>query len=220
MAAENGQGRPLAGIDELVAHFTAGGKPTSEARIGMEHEKIGVLADGRAPDYDVIERLLAGMAARGWDRIEEHGRLIALTRATCGNITLEPGGQVEHSGAPWPSAVKAVNDNAKHLDELLPLAAEQGVSFLGVGFRPFGTLEDVPWMPKGRYRVMRAYLPTRGARAHEMMKRTATVQANLDYTGEADAMSKLRLALGLSSLVTARFAASPNAQGKVTGFQS
>jgi glutamate--cysteine ligase len=212
--------RPVAGLDELVAHFQAGSKPASEARVGMEHEKIGVTADGRPVEYETIRRLLEAMAARGWTRIEEQGRLIALERATCGTITLEPGGQVEHSGAPWGSAVKAVADNDKHMDELLPLAAELGVSFLGVGFRPFGRIDDVPWMPKGRYRVMREYLPRRGRLAHEMMKRTATVQANFDYTDEDDAMAKLRLGLGLSSLVTALFAASPLVDGKASGYQS
>jgi glutamate--cysteine ligase len=212
--------RPIAHVDELVGHFLAGGKPPEAARVGMEHEKIGVLADGRAPGYDVIAQLLEATAERGWQRVEERGKIIALERDTCGTITLEPGGQLEHSGAPWPTAVKAVADSDKHLDELLPIAASLGVTFLGIGFRPFGTLEDVPWMPKGRYRVMREYLPTRGGMAHEMMKRTATVQANLDYTDEADAMTKLRLSLGLSSLVTALFAASPIKDGRPAGFQS
>jgi glutamate--cysteine ligase len=161
------------------------------------------------------------MAARGWTRVEEKGgTLVALARPTCGTITLEPGGQVEHSGAPWPTALQAVRDNDKHTDELLPLAADLGITFLGIGFRPFGQLEDVPWMPKGRYRVMRAYLPTRGSMAHEMMKRTTTVQANFDYESEQHAMEKLRLAMGISSLVTSLFAASPLVDGKLTDYQS
>ena len=216
--------RPISSTDELVAHFQAGCKAPDRLGVGMEHEKIGVYLDaarrGRPVEYDTIARLLAHMAARGWQRIEEHGQLIALERTTCGTITLEPGGQVEHSGAPWPTAIQAVRDNDKHTDELLPLAAGLGVVFLGTGFRPFGTLDDVPWMPKGRYRVMREYLPTRGSRGHEMMKRTATVQANLDYTDEADAMDKLRVGLALSSPVTALFAASPLVDGRPSGFQS
>ena len=218
MAAPASQ--PLTGLDELLAFFHSGSKPADQLRVGMEHEKIGVLADGRAPGYETIAKLLEAMAARGWTRTEEAGQIIALERPTCGTITLEPGGQLEHSGAPWPTSVKAVQDNDKHIDELLPLAADLGVRFLGTGFRPFGTLEEVPWMPKGRYRVMRAYLPTRGKLAHEMMKRTATVQANFDYTDEADAVEKLRLGLGLSSLVTALFAASPLVDGKPSGYQS
>jgi glutamate--cysteine ligase len=212
--------RPIASVDELVAYFAAGCKDEAARRIGVEHEKIAVLADGRAPDYPVIRRLLEAMTAHGWARVEEAGNLIALSRKTCGSITLEPGGQVEHSGCPWPTAQKAVRDNDKHIDELLPLATGLGVRFLSIGFRPFGALEDVPWMPKGRYRVMRDYLPTRGALAQEMMKRTTTVQANLDFVSEDDAVDMMRTALGLSSLVTSLFAASPLVDGRVSGFQS
>lgn len=225
MAASK-QDRPIASVDELVAHFRSGSKPASALRIGVEHEKLGVLSDGRAPDYEVIRPLLEEMAQRGWNRVEEQGRLIALGRPTCGTITLEPGGQLEHSGAPWPTVRKAVGDNDKHIDELLPLAESHGVRFLGLGFRPFGTIDDVPWMPKGRYRVMREFLPKKGKYAHEMMKRTTTVQANLDYESEDDAMDKLRVAMGLSSLVTSLFAASPILDGKSelsdghAGFQS
>jgi glutamate--cysteine ligase len=218
--ADTAHERPLSSVDELVAHFAQGSKPKSALKIGVEHEKVGVLAGGRAPDYDVIRQLLEAMAARGWNRVEEQGNLIALGRPSCGTITLEPGGQVEHSGAPWPTALQAVRDNDKHTDELLPLAAELGISFLATGFRPFGLLEEVPWMPKGRYRVMRAYLPTRGSMAHEMMKRTTTVQANFDYESEAHAMEKLRVAMGISSLVTSLFAASPLVDGKASGYQS
>jgi glutamate--cysteine ligase len=205
----------------LAAHFQEGSKPAGDLRVGMEHEKIAVLSDGRAPGYDLIERLLSEEArCRGWQRVEEHGRLIALEGGRRGTVTLEPGGQVEHSGAPWASAVEAVRDNDRHLDELIPVAAELGISFLGVGFRPFGTLDEVPWMPKGRYKIMRAYLPKQGRLAHEMMKRTTTVQANLDYLDEADAMEKLRVGLALSSPVTALFAASPLVDGKPSGYQS
>jgi gamma-glutamylcysteine synthetase len=116
--------------------------------------------------------------------------------------------------------VASARDNDQHLDELQPIAAAHGVRFLAVGFRPFGTLDQVPWMPKGRYRVMRAYLPTRGALAHEMMKRTTTVQANFDYESEPQALEQLRVAMGLSSLVTSLFAASPLVDGKLTDYQS
>jgi glutamate--cysteine ligase len=211
--------RPIAGVDELTRHFAAGAKPRASLRIGVEHEKVGVLADGRAPDYAVIKQLLEALAD-GWRPKIEHGNLIALAHDVSGTVTLEPGGQLEHSGVPWPTARAAVADNDHHLDELLPLAERLGVRFLAVGFRPFGKLEDVPWMPKGRYRVMRDYLPTRGRLAHEMMKRTTTVQANLDYTDEHDAMEKLRVAMALSSLVTSLFAASPIVDGKPSEFQS
>jgi glutamate--cysteine ligase len=218
---DHSTGPPVETIDQLVAHFTAGCKPVEDQRIGVEHEKIGVLADGRAPGYDVILQIMEALSREdGWERVEERERLIALKHSGFGTITLEPGGQLERSGAPLRTAVEATHVNDRHLDEVIPIAAARGVSFLGIGFRPFGTLEEVPWMPKGRYRVMREYLPRRGALAHEMMKRTATVQANLDYQSEADAIHKLRLGLGLSSLVTSMFAASPLKEGAPSGYQS
>jgi len=212
--------RPVASVDELVGHFQSGGKPRTAFRVGMEHEKVLVHADGSAPDHAVIGQLLARLRESGWEGIEEHGQLIALEGGTRGNVTLEPGGQLEHSGTPWLSVLESVRDNDAHLDQLRPQLSALGLSMLSVGFRPFGTLDDVPWMPKGRYKIMRAYLPTRGQRGLEMMKRTATVQANLDFVDEADAMDQLRVSLGLSSLVTALFAASPLVDGRPSGYQS
>jgi glutamate--cysteine ligase len=207
-------------LAQLAAYFRGGQKPAERLRIGMEHEKIGVLAGGRVPGYDAIRRLLEEKAARGWTPVKEQGNVIALEHPTSGSITLEPGGQFEHSGAPWGSVAEAVAENDRHTDEILAIAERLGIIFLGVGFRPFGLIDDVPWMPKGRYRVMREYLAPRGRKAHEMMKRTATVQANFDYVDEADAMRKLRLGLGISSLITALFAASPLVDGKPSGYQS
>jgi glutamate--cysteine ligase len=206
---------------ELRRHFAEGAKPIAQHRIGVEHEKIGVLADGRAPDYDgVIGPLLDRLAeVGGWQRVSEAGKTIGLRQGRA-TVSLEPGGQIELSDEPRATAREAAAALRRHLDQLLPLARGFGVTFLATGFRPLGTLEEVPWMPKGRYRVMRAYLPTRGQLGHEMMKRTATVQANFDYADQADCAEKMRMTMGVSSLVTALWAASPLAEGKPTGFQS
>ncbi len=146
-------------------------------------------------------------------------RALAGSRAKS-RVTLEPGGQFELSGPPESSVLLAVADLDAHLRELLPLAEAEGVAFVGCGFRPLGTWADIPWVPKGRYVVMREYLPTRGNLGVEMMKRTATVQANLDYISEADAVEKMRLGLGLSPLITAVYAASPLRDGKPNGYKS
>ena len=212
-------------VAELVSHFAAGEKPSAVHRLGVEHEKIGVLPGGVAPPFaGVIERLLDEVAqAGGWERVLEGDQLIALRRsdeAGAASVTLEPGGQIELSDAPRASARDAERRLKSHLRELAGPARALDLCFLGIGFRPFGTLDDVPWMPKGRYRVMRAYLPTRGAMAHEMMKRTATVQVNIDYTDQADCARKLRAAMGVSSLMTALFAASPLVDGRATDYQS
>ncbi len=217
---------------DLLAHFQRGCKAEADRRVGLEHEKIGVVlsADGRVLPLPYaaeagpseIRTLFAGLQAQGWQPSSEggvDGAVIALRRNRA-SVTLEPGGQFELSGAPQSSDVEAVAELDAHLAELLPLADGASVAFLGCGFRPLGTWADVPWVPKGRYAIMREYLPTRGTLGVEMMKRTATVQANLDYTSEADAMAKLRLSLALGPLVTAMFAASPLVDGRPAGYQS
>lgn len=215
---------PLSDVATLRRHFAEGEKPAGCHRLGVEHEKIGVLRGGVAPGYDdVIRPLLEALFARGWEPVREGATLIGLRRddgAGAASVSLEPGGQIELSDAPRASAREAERHVRAHLRELAGPARELGLRFVPAGFRPFGTIDDVPWMPKGRYRVMRAYLPSRGAMAHEMMKRTATVQVNVDYTDQADCARKLRTAMGVSSLVTALFAASPLVDGRATDYQS
>jgi glutamate--cysteine ligase len=219
---------PVTDVKELVDHFTRGSK-TCALLVGLEHEKIGVALD---PDRGVrplpyedqpgrpqIRELLAGLTRTGWMPVKEQDHVIALRRDGA-SVTLEPGGQFELSGRPHVSEMDGVRELDDHLRELLPLCEQSGAAFIGCGFRPFGTWDDVPWMPKGRYRVMRAYLPTRGRYGVEMMKRTATVQANLDYTDEEDAIEKLRLGLALGPLVTALYAASPLVDGKPSRWRS
>ena len=181
-----------------------------------------MLADGRAPGYEVIATLLEAMAARGWNRVEEHGQLIALERADLRHHHARAGRAARALGrAVADGGSQAVRDNDTHIDELLPLAAELGITFLGTGLRPFGTLDDVPWMPKGRYGVMREYLPTRGTLGarHDEAHRDGAGQLRLHPTRPTPWRS-CASATGSSSLVTALFATSPLVDGKPTGFQS
>lgn len=215
--------------EQLVAHFHRGCKTAATLRIGLEHEKIGMALLGESkvaplpysaePGQPQIRTLLAGLGRFGWQAVEEQGATIALKRGKA-SVTLEPGGQFELSGEPFADEVAAALDLDAHLQELLPLADAMGARFVGCGFRPLGTWEEIPWVPKGRYVVMREYLPTRGKLGVEMMKRTATVQANLDYTSEEDAILKLRVGLGLAPLVTAVYAASPLINGQPADHKS
>jgi glutamate--cysteine ligase len=214
--------QPVTSVRQLSDHFRAGSKPRESWRVGAEHEKIGVYGDGRAIAYEdgirvILERL---QKALGAEPVMYEGNVIALKLQNSASITLEPGGQLELSGAIARDAHEASHELSAHIALVKDLTADLDVHWLAVGLRPFGTLEDVPWMPKGRYRVMREYLPTRGKLAHEMMKRTATVQANLDYADEADCARKLRTAMGVTSIVTALFANSPITNGKPNGYQS
>jgi glutamate--cysteine ligase len=210
-------------VDALVARFRAGAKPTSSFLVGAEHEKIGVLLPGGGPvpyhGARGIAALFERLVASGWAPVREGDAIIALGRGG-ERVTLEPGGQLELSGDPLPGLPEIAAEICGHLRELGEPSRALGIGWLGLGFRPFGDLDDIEWVPKGRYAVMRAELPRRGARGHEMMKRTATIQANVDYADEDDAERKLRAALSVTSIVTALFAASPIASGKDTGFQS
>ena len=208
--------------DALTDHFREASKPRAQWRVGVEQEKVGVYEDGSPVAYEGprgIEALLEALQERGFGAEREDGHVIALARRE-ERITLEPGGQIELSGPALISAEAGRRVLVAHLQEIQALARPLGIRFIAGGFRPFGTLDDVPWLPKRRYTVMRDYLPRRGRLGHEMMKRTATVQANLDFSDEADAVAKMRLAFGITSVVTALFASSPITAGQPNGWKS
>jgi len=211
---------------DLVGYFRAAAKPREQWLIGIEQEKIGVLTDGRPVPYDgspsisqSIVQILEGLVARGFAAKTEDGHIIALERGA-ERITIEPGGQLELSGAALPTASACRDALLAHVAEVSAVAGPLGIRFIGCGARPFGRIDDIPWLPKRRYAIMRAYLPSRGRLAHDMMKRTATVQANFDFSDEQDAADKIRSAMGVTSIVTALYAASPLTDGKPNGYKS
>jgi len=214
--------------DELVADLEAGSKPKRDWRIGTEHEKFGFYLSDHAPVPYAGERgisvLLETLKDRfGWDAVTENGNIIALRRKDCpkgGSVSLEPGGQLELSGAPLETLHETYEELRQHLVEVGEVGGELGIGFLGLGFSPKWTLAETPVMPKERYRIMARYMPKRGKRGLDMMFRTATVQVNLDFGDEADMVAKMRVGLALQPVATALFANSPFTEGKPNGFQS
>jgi len=214
---------PISGRAELVDYIASGEKPSADWRIGTEHEKFGFrLDDLRPPTWEGpqgIGVLLEGMTRFGWQRVEEHGKLIALARDNA-SVTLEPAGQLELSGAPLETIHQTCAEVSQHLREVKTIADEIGVGFLGMGFQPKWRRDDMPWMPKGRYKIMRNYMPKVGSLGLDMMTRTCTVQVNLDFASEADMVQKFRVGLALQPVATALFADSPFTEGKPNGYQS
>lgn len=208
---------------QLLEVIASGEKPRSAWRIGTEHEKFGFrLDDLRPPEYDGergIRALLTGLKRFGWAGYEEDGQLIALLRDGA-SVTLEPAGQLELSGAPLESIHQTCREVGGHLREVREVADELGLGFLGMGFQPKWRREDMPWMPKGRYKIMRQYMPKVGTLGLDMMTRTCTVQVNLDYASEADMVKKFRVSLALQPIATALFADSPFTDGKPNGYLS
>ncbi|MBW2495007.1 MAG: glutamate--cysteine ligase [Deltaproteobacteria bacterium] len=216
--------KPIESVEDLVAFLRAGEKPPEAWRVGTEHEKIGLHAAELSPvDYEGecgIGQLLQRIADRaGWEPIYEDGNVIALQHEGA-SITLEPGGQLELSGAPLRTIFETCAEFHAHLELVRSVSEPMGLVWLGLGIHPIHAAEQLPQMPKERYRIMRRYLPTRGSRALIMMFTTATVQANFDYQSETDMVEKVRTALAISPIVSAIFANSSLSEGKANGFIS
>jgi glutamate--cysteine ligase len=224
MSIPQSGGGPIERHDQLAELIESGCKPQSDWRIGTEHEKFGYLTDTLEPvPYDgprSIRALLEGLRDRfGWTPVTEQDRIIGLTRNGA-NVSLEPGGQFELSGAPLASIHDIEAELEAHLAEVRAVAEPLGIRHLGLGAAPVWRHEDMPMMPKGRYRLMTDYMGRVGTHGTQMMYRTCTVQVNLDYASEADMVKKLRVALALQPVATALFAASPFFEGKVNGHRS
>lgn len=217
---------PIESRDQLVAALESGSKPRDQWRIGTEHEKFGFRTGDLSPvSYEGphgIRKLLEAMAGLlGWHILEEEGRPIGLTDPIgSGAVSLEPGGQFELSGAPLETIHQTCRELNAHLAQLRECADPLGISFLGMGFSPLWTLDETPAMPKSRYRIMSDYMPKVGTLGRDMMFRTCTVQANLDFGDEADMRRKMRVAMALQPIATALFANSPFTEGKPNGFLS
>lgn len=207
----------------LVRYHEKGAKTKDGVLIGAEHEKFVLDARTFKPvPYEGprgIQALLTKLSAFGHEPVMEGENIIGLTRGLAG-VSLEPAGQFELSGAPFPDLHLMSAELDIHIRQAKQAADELGLIFLPVGYHPEARFEDMPWMPKGRYAVMRRYMPKKGNRGVEMMLLTCTTQANLDYTSEADMVKKMRVSLALQPVVAALFASSPFKAGKASGLVS
>ena len=224
MSIPQSGGGPIERFEQLAELIESGCKPKVDWRIGTEHEKFGYRAETLKPlPYEgpcSIKALLEGLRDRfGWAEIAEQGNIIGVAKDGA-NVSLEPGGQFELSGAPLASIHDTDVETKKHLADVKILADEMGARFIGLGAAPEWRHEDMPMMPKGRYRLMTDYMGRVGTHGTQMMYRTCTVQVNLDYASEADMVKKLRVALALQPVATALLANSPFFEGKPNGHKS
>ncbi len=209
----------------LIEYLAAGCKPDRDWRIGTEHEKhVYRREDYRPLAYDgapqSIRAILERLVERGWRPIMEGNNPIALDDGKGCSITLEPGGQFELSGAPLATIHETCDEIGRHLTEVKAVGAELDIGFLGLGYQPKWPRADLPWMPKGRYAIMRRYMPTRGTLGLDMMQATCTVQVNLDFDCERTMVEMFRIGLALQPIATALFANSPFKDGAPCGWLS
>ncbi len=220
---QNGGG-PIERHEQMAEYLAAGCKPKDEWRIGTEHEKFGYCRDSLKPlpfeGERSIHAVLSGLKDEfGWAPVEEHGHLIGLEKEGA-NISLEPGGQLELSGAPLETIHETCDEVNDHLAQVKAVADRIGVGFIGLGAAPHWSQDQMPLMPKGRYKLMDGYMRKVGSLGIDMMRRTCTVQVNLDFASEADMVKKLRVGLALQPVATALFANSPFLDGKPNGHKS
>jgi glutamate--cysteine ligase len=217
---------PVRHVDDLEQIFHDAEKPSDRHRIGAEAEKFGLEAETLAPvAYSgprsilaIFERL---QARHGWSPVREAdgSPIIALERGNA-SITLEPGAQLELSGAPWSDVHEIHREFVEHFAELGEISGDLGLSWYSIGYHPLAKPAELPWVPKQRYAIMREYLPTRGHRGRDMMQRTSTVQANFDYASEEDAMRKLSMVIKLAPVFAAMCANAPFSEGRVSALRS
>jgi len=212
-------------VSQIIEYMESGSRPASEWRLGTEHEKFGFTKDDLRPlPYEGergIHAILTAMAEKfGWTPVLEQGLPIALLDDKGASITLEPGGQLELSGALLDTLHDTCREVNTHLKQVKSVSEPLGIAFLGMGFNPKWRREDMNWMPKARYRIMREYMAKVGTLGQDMMSRTCTVQVNLDFGSEADMVQKFRVALALQPIATALFANSPFTEGKPNGYVS
>ncbi len=210
--------------ENLEQLFHSWAKPREQWRVGTEYEKVGIeRGSGRAIRYSGprgVEVILKALVDQfSWQPLEQEGHVIGLSREKA-QVSLEPGGQIELSGEPCENIHCARAEFTQHIRELVDVAESLDVAFLGLGMQPLSPVEEIEWVPKKRYRIMAPYMGKVGTMGHRMMKQTATVQANFDYSDEKDAMVKFKTAMGICPLITAIFANSPISEGMPNGYKS
>ncbi len=224
MSIPQSGGGPIEDHAQLAEYLADGCKPREDWRIGTEHEKFGYCRDTLLPlpyaGPRSIRAMLEGLRDRfGWAPVVEAGKIIGLEKDGA-NVSLEPGGQFELSGAPLETIHETCDEVNEHLRQVREVADDIGVGFIGLGAAPEWTHDQMPVMPKGRYKLMTDYMGRVGTHGTQMMYRTCTVQVNLDFGSETDMVQKLRVALALQPVATALFANSPFFEGRLNGHKS
>ena len=213
--------------EDLIAYLASGCKAREDWRIGTEHEKFAFDLKTLKPlPYESrsasssVRGLLEGLAEYGWDPVFENGVPVALKMSDQSSITLEPGGQIELSGAPLQNVHQTCREVTGHINQVKEVAEKIGAGLVGLGYQPKWELKHTHWKPKGRYEIMRNYMPLRGELGHHMMLATCTVQVNLDFSSESHMVEMYRTALKLQPIATALWANSPFKDGQKNGFLS
>jgi glutamate--cysteine ligase len=217
--------RAILTCEKLVEYFEQAFKPRDEWLVGIEMERMArtrtsgspLPYDGDAPSVRrILERLLERL---GGSPVFEGNHLIGLD-GPMGSISLEPGGQVEWSSRPATDLAVLGRDVDAFLQIARTTADDLGLEWLEVGVDPTHALEQMIWMPKARYKIMRPYMGARGRLSHRMMTQTASIQCAFDFDSAADWTNKFRAGVLLAPVTVALFANSADVDGGPSGYRS
>ena len=211
--------------NKLIEYFEEGIKPAAELKIGIEHEKFilnkftlkPLLYNGKNGILDIF----LGLIELGWQPLREgkKGIIIGLKKGQQ-SISLEPAGQFELSGEPLDNVHQTCDEITNHLNQMKQLSSKYNYILLGIGVEPTLNLEDLPWMPKDRYTIMKKHMLKVGNKGLDMMKRSCSTQVSFDFSSEQDMIKKFRVLLSFESIGTAIFANSPFYNKKLSKFKS
>jgi glutamate--cysteine ligase len=205
------------GIPEVIAYLeehvfgdrvSPGGRAVvapSPRAVGLELEWLTATPDGERPPLGTLLGLLdaAGPLLPGRSR-----------------LTLEPGGQVELSSRPHSDVSRACEVAANDLYILETQATRVGVELVALGVDPIRRAHNLR-TDAARYQAMVRYFARQWPLAIEMMTKTASVQVNLGYGGDAESFAqRWRLVHALGPTLVAAFANSPLCSGRPTGWRS
>ncbi len=205
---------------DLINFFENGCKKESEINIGVEHERfIFEKNSNRRINFETTSKILNFLTKFGWKTIEENKNVVALSRNRQ-KITLEPGNQIELSGAKLNSIHLVCEESYKFLNELKRACSNFNLKMMSVSYDPLTNLEKVPKTPKQRYEIMTEEMPKNGKLSLHMMYQTCGTQINLDYTSEKDFIKKFKLSSFLVPLSIGIFANSPIKEKKLSGYLS
>ena len=206
--------------EDLIKYFQDGCKKENNLSIGVEHEKFLFTNKlNKRIDFETVTKVFTFLERFGWKPIKEKNNIVALYKDEK-SITLEPGNQIELSGAPLKSIHHNCSESYKFLDELKAVCKNFNLKMMATSFDPFSKLKNVPKTPKQRYEIMTEEMPKNGKLSLEMMYQTCGTQINLDYTSEKDLIKKFKLSSFLTPLSIAIFANSPIKENKLNGYLS
>ena len=206
--------------EQIINYFKSGIKETDNLKIGIEHEKF--LFDNKnnkRVDYNSILKMFDQLYEFGWKPIYEKNNIIGLTKDDK-SITLEPGNQIELSGAKLNNIHEACAESHEYLFELKQVIEKLDYKIISAGFDPISKLSDIPNNPKQRYEVMTKDMPEGGSLSLDMMYRTCGTQLNVDYISEEDFTKKFKFSNYLTPINIALFANSSVIEKKNSGYFS